>query len=88
MRADSFHDHIQRDLIVPALGDDDVRVALRGLHKALVHGLDRREILIHDALEIAAAVARVAHDAAQDAHIGVSVHLYLNVPATAQSGMG
>ena len=69
---------------MPALGDDDVGPALAGLDKLLVHGLDRAQILVDDALEAAAAVAHVAHDAAQDAHIRVGVDVELDVHLVAE----
>ena len=68
-------------------GNDDVSVALRGLHEHLVHGLDGGEVLRHDALQITAAVTRVAHDAPQDAHVGVRVHKDLHVHALAELGV-
>ena len=73
---------------MPAFGDDNIGVALRRLDEHLVHGLDRREILRDDRLQVAAAVAHVAHDAPQDAHIGVRVDKELDVQPVAQLRLG
>ena len=79
MRAHALEHHVQRDLIVSALGDDDIRLALRGLNELLVHGLDGGQVLIHDALKAPAAVAHVAHDPAQDAHVRIRVDVDLDI---------
>ena len=73
---------------MPAFGDNNIGVALRRLDEHLMHGLDRGQILRDDRLQIAAAVAHVAHDAPQDAHIGVRVHKELDVQPIAQLGLG
>lgn len=74
--------------LCPPLGDDDVGIALGRLDEHLVHGLDRGQILRHDRLQIAAAVAHVAHDAPQDAHIGVGVDEDLDVQPLTQLRLG
>lgn len=56
---DALDDHHEGDEIFAALRDDDIRVALGRLHKLLVHGLDRREILLHDGLQRPAALLDV-----------------------------
>ena len=50
-----------------------------------MHGLDRGQILRDDRLQVAAAVA---HDAPQDAHIGVRVDKELDVQPLAQLRLG
>lgn len=74
MCLDAFRDDIQRDQIISALGDDDIGVSLAGFHKHLVHGLDRGEILIDNALQISASVSHIANDSTQDTHICISVY--------------
>ena len=73
---------------MPAFGDNNIGVALRRLDEHLVHGLDRGQILRDDRLQVAAAVAHVAHDAPQDAHIGIRVDKELDVQPLAQLGLG
>lgn len=45
---DAVNDHFQRDEVLAALGNDEVRVFLAGLNELLVHGFDRREVLLDD----------------------------------------
>ena len=59
---------------MPALRDDDVRSALGGFHKLLVHGLDRGEVLVDHAVQTASAIPYIAHDTPQDAHIRIGVY--------------
>ena len=68
----------------PPLGNDDVGVALAGLHKGLVHGLDRGQVLLDHAVQAAAALLHVPHKTAQDALVGVGVHEDLVVEHGAQ----
>ena len=44
--ADTILEEFQRDDVAPALGNDDVGVLFTWLDERLVHGLDRREILL------------------------------------------
>ncbi len=67
-----------------AVGHDDVGVALAGLHKGLVHGLDRGQVLLDHAVQAAAALLDVPHQTAQDALVGVGVHEDLIVEHGAQ----
>ena len=85
---DTLHDKIERNLIMPAFGDNNIGIALRRLDEHLVHGLDRGQILRDDRLQVAAAVAHVAHDAPQDAHIGVRIDKELDVQPLAQLRLG
>ena len=84
MRVYALYEHIHGDQVVPALGDYDVRVALAGLDVHLVHGLDRREVLVYHALQAAAAVAHVADYAPEYAHVGVRVDENLYVQELAE----
>jgi hypothetical protein len=76
-------DHLPRHAIVPALGDDEVGGALRGLDELQVHGADGLVVLLADRLEGAAAVLDVPADPAQDADVGVGVDEELDVEALA-----
>ena len=62
MRPDALHHHFHRDKVVPALGDDDVRVALARLNKLLVHRLYRAQILVHDAVKAASRKDKTVYD--------------------------
>lgn len=84
MRTYALHHHFERDLIVAALRDDDIRIALARLNELLVHRLHRCEILVHHAVKAAAAVTHIAHDAAQDAHVRVGVDENLDIHKIAQ----
>ena len=79
-----LYHHVQRHLILSALGNNNVGVALGRLHKLLVHGLDRGEILGYNAVQTAAPVPHVPGDAPEYAHIGVGVHIDLDVHLPAQ----
>ena len=74
--------------VLAAVGDDDVGVALAGLHKGFVHGLDRGAVLGDDAVQRAAALLDVPQDAAEDALIGVGVHIDLVVEQLAKLRLG
>ncbi len=76
--------HVQRDLIVSALWDNNIRLALTRLDELLVHGLYGGQILIHNAFKAPAAITHVAHDPAQYAHVGVCIDIYLDVHKVAQ----
>jgi hypothetical protein len=54
--------------LVCAFGDNEVGVAFGGADELFVHGFDRREVLVDDAGEFAAAFLDVAPDASEDAH--------------------
>lgn len=85
-----FHpldDHIQCNQIFAALGHDDVRTALARLHKLLVHRLDGRKLLLHHALQRAAALLHVPHHAAQNTHVRVGIHKYLHIHQIPQLGI-
>ena len=73
--ADVVGQHLDGGAVLAAVGDDDVGVALAGLHKGFVHGLDRGAVLGDDAVQRAAALLDVPQDAAEDALIGVGVHI-------------
>ena len=66
-------------LVLAAFRHDQVGVALRGLHELEVHGPHRVEVLAAHRLEGAPAVADVALQAAEDAHVGVGVDEELDV---------
>ena len=76
--------HLDGGGVFAAVGHDDVGVALAGLHKGLVHGLDRGQVLLDHAVQAAAALLHVPHKTAQDALVGVGVHEDLVVEHGAQ----
>ena len=59
-------EQLQRHCVLAALGHNQVRLALAGLHKLLVHRLYGGQVLGHHAVQCAAALLNVAHDAAQN----------------------
>ena len=71
--------HQGEGLVVFAAVEDDVRVGFGGLHVGVMHRLDRGEILLDDAVQIAAAVADVPSGAAQDALVGVGLYVDLQI---------
>ena len=71
--------------VVEAAVDDDVGEGLRRLDVEVVHRLDRRQVLIDDVLEVAAALVHVAQHAAQDALVGVGLDENLDVKEVAQA---
>ena len=54
--------------IAASLNERGLRTALRRLYKLLVHGLYRGEVLLHHAVQAAAALFYVPHHAPQNAH--------------------
>ena len=76
--------HLHGGAVLAAVGHDDVRVPLTGLHKGLVHGFDRGEVLVDDAVQRAAPLFDVPQDAAEDALIGVGIHINFVVEQLAQ----
>ena len=66
--------HLDGGGVLAAVGHNDVCIALAGLYKGFVHGLDRGQVLVDDAVQAAAALLHVAHQTAQDALVGVGVH--------------
>ena len=76
--------HLHRSGVLAAVGHNDVCVALAGLYKGLVHGLDGGQVLIDDAVQTAAPLLHIPHQTAQDALVGVGVHIDLVVEQGAQ----
>ena len=79
MPGDALHDHVQRHQIVSSLQHDDVRKLAGRLHKLLVHGLHRGQVLVHHGFQRAAALLHIPQGAAQDAHVRVRLHEDLDV---------
>ena len=48
--ADMVGQHLDGGAVFTAIGDDDIGVALAGLHKSLVHGLDGGAVLGDDSM--------------------------------------
>ena len=88
MRAHTLNDHLERDLIVPALGDDYVRFALGRFDKLLMHGLYRAQILVYNAVKTAASVAHVADYAPEYAHVGVGIDVNLYISSSVSKASG
>ena len=82
--ADVVGQHLHGGAVLAAVGHDDVRVPLAGLHKGLVHGFDRGEVLVDDAVQRAAPLFDVPQDAAEDALIGVGIYINFVVEQLAQ----
>ena len=76
---DAPDDHLHGHVVVPALGDDDVGVRLRGLHEFHVHGADGALILLHHRLHGASAFIDVSQQTADKADVRGRVHIELDV---------
>ena len=76
--------HFDGGGVLAAVGHDDVGVALAGLHKSFMHGLDGGQVLLDHAVQTAAPLLDVPHQTAQDALVGVGVHKDLVVEHGAQ----
>ena len=78
-----FHD-VYGLAVGASLGDDEVGKALGGLYELLVHGLQHVQIAVDDHLRGASALHGVAQDVADKSHVGISVHIDLQVHKVAQ----
>lgn len=76
--------HLDGGAVFPAIGDDDIGVALAGLHKSLVHGLDSGAVLGDDAVQRAAPLLDIPQDAAEDPLVRVGVYIDLVIEQAAQ----
>ena len=74
MPLDPAHDHIQRHQVLAALRHHQIGMLLAGLHKLLMHGLDRGQILFNDRFHGPAPLFHIPFDTAAQAYIGVSIH--------------
>src|SRR5690606_17186280 len=75
------HEHLDGDVVAPALRHDQVGVLLRGLDVEVVHRLDRAAVLVDHALGAAPALGDVALEAADEALVGRRVDEHLEVEA-------
>lgn len=73
--ADMVGQHLDGGAVFTAIGDDDIGVALAGLHKSLVHGLDSGAVLGNDTVQRAALLLDIPQDAAEDPLVSVGVYL-------------
>src|SRR5262245_25815079 len=73
------NDEIQRDFVVSALGDQDVRPSFARLDELEVHGPHGPVVLLVDLFERSTARFHVAADATKDADVGVGVDEDLQV---------
>lgn len=90
--------HLDGGAVFAAIGDDDIGVALAGLHKSLVHGLDGGAVLGDDTVQGAAPLLDIPQDAAEDPLVSVGVYidlvieqaaqLRLRMPSTMRTGAG
>src|ERR1700722_3284315 len=77
--ADAAQQQLERDAILSALGDDDVRETFAWLDEGQVHRTHRVVVLLADLREGATPLLEVATDAAHEANVGVGVHVHLGV---------
>lgn len=82
--ADMVDQHLDGGAVFTAIGDDDIGVALAGLHKSLVHGLDGGAVLGDDAVQRAAPLLDIPQDAAEDPLVRVGVYIDLVIEQAAQ----
>ena len=71
-------------LVVAALRDDEVGIALRGFDELLVHGLEDIAIAVENHLRGASPLYRVALDDADESLVGVGIDEYLQVHEVAK----
>lgn len=76
--------HLDGGAVFTAIGDDDIGVALAGLHKSLVHGFDGGAVLGDDAVQRAAPLLDIPQDAAEDPLVSVGVYIDLVIEQAAQ----
>ena len=86
--ADALGDHFDGHGVIAAFRDDDIRVALAGLDEAQVHRADGAHVLLDDGSDAAAALLRIAFQAADKAHVRVDIHEDLDITERAQAGLG
>src|SRR3954468_21074329 len=79
------HDHFNRDRVVSAAGDDDVRVSLARFDELQVHWLNGRKVLIDYFVERSTTLSRVPLQAPNQPDIRVSVDEYFDVAQLAHS---
>lgn len=82
--ANAINDHLDRDALVAALGDDDVSKSARWLDKSFVHWPHRGVVLAADLVERATAAFHVAANAPQHANVGRRVDEQLDIKAISQ----
>ena len=80
--------HVERDVVVAALGHDQIGPPLGRLDMLDVHRAHRRVVLVAHRLERAATLLEVAADAAHQPDVGVGVDEDLDVHLIAQRGLG
>ena len=73
-------EHLLRYFVGGRGGNNDVGKPFGRFHKRLVHGSYRTKILVNNAFDASAALAHVAHEASQNAYVGIHVyeHLYIH----------
>ena len=76
--------HLDRLGVLAAVGNDDVGVPFARLDESLVHRLDSRQVLGDHAVQRAAALFDIPEDAAEDALIGIGVHINFVIEQLAQ----
>src|SRR4051812_15940471 len=81
-------DHVEGGHVFAAFGGDEVSVALAGLDEAEVHGADGRLPLRHHAFGGAAPLLSVAPEAADEADVGVGIHIEAEIEAFAEGLAG
>ena len=86
-RADFLNHEIDADLVVAALRNNYVGVALGRLHEFHMHGPDRGHVLFDHRFGGAAALADVAPQPANEAQVGLGIDENLDVAKIAKAGI-
>jgi len=81
---DLSDDHFDRDRVVTSPRHDHVGVPLARLDELQMHRLHGREVLLYHVVERASAYMRVALDAPDEPHIGLSIDEHLHIAQLAQ----
>lgn len=76
--------HIDGSIVVSALRNDNIGVALTGLDKLLVHGLEHLVVAVDNRLYGAATLYDIAFDYADEALVAIGIYKHLQVHLLAQ----
>src|SRR5207244_6987104 len=78
-RADLRLHEVDRDEVVSAFGDDEIRVALRRLDELEVHRANARLVLTNDLIQGAASLGDVALESPDETDVRIGVDVDLDV---------
>lgn len=71
---DIFAEHADTLDVLAALGNDDVGIALCGLYKLLVHGLEHFQIAVYHHRDRTSAIDSIALNVSDQPLVGIGIH--------------